>query len=86
MKTRVKYDYMIVSEFGGPDHVRTTTYQRLINALGIADASFMSAPLKEGGVPQVQYVVEKVRDMMPGVTKIEVLYNGNQILSVGRKP
>jgi hypothetical protein len=69
-------------EFHGNDGpARRVSYQGLIADLGVADELVHGAPLKAGGVPQVQsfatFLLQQTKFNM-----VKVLYNGNTLLVV----
>lgn len=67
---------------GGPDgQSKRVSYQGLIADLGVANELVHGAPLKAGGVPQVQsfatFMLQQTHFNM-----VKVLYNGNTLLVV----
>ena len=67
---------------GGPDgQSKRVSYQGLIADLGVANELVHGAPLKAGGVPQVQsFVSFLIKDTRFALCN--VLYNGNVLLVV----
>lgn len=53
---RAGFDYVFEVSRDGNDPHLTTTYQKTISALGIADEEAHGRPLTAGGVPQAQTV------------------------------
>lgn len=74
------FDYKLVTTLKS-GQIREVGYQRLIQTLGMTEEIVHGRPLTDGGVPQVEFLCSMLMTAIPTIEKIEVLFNGNCILS-----
>lgn len=78
------YDYKIKTELEN-GKIKVTTYQKMVEALGIGSEIVHGSPLSEGGTPQVQTVIHMIKDIMvkqkTPVKSITAYYQDQPILS-----
>lgn len=73
----MSFDYNFEIESG--DEMAETTYQRFVEDCGIGDEIVCGAPLKQGGTPQAAFIKGLI-ERAPGITKVRVFFQGNEIL------
>ncbi|MBI5147756.1 MAG: hypothetical protein HZA37_01230 [Parcubacteria group bacterium] len=64
---------------------RQTTYQRLLNVLGLRDADYLGEPLADGTIAQVRHVVVILKGGFEQIAKVTVFdMNRKEVFSYGR--
>lgn len=77
----MSHDYVLKMHRKSDDKVISIGYQRFLLEIDARDIPVCGAPMKVGGVPQVQRLLEMLKNT-DDFFKVQVYFNGNLLLEV----